>query len=533
MSLEKIGCPACRQTIVRPVISPGNKIRCRNCAHVFSPPEPETFDAEQSATTDANAPAQPLPLGAQPRPASFGLLGTAAWGILIVGVGAAATQLYEMLSLSAQFGVLRMPSYVALGAISVVEHVLLGLICLYMVRCMGRLDARASWIAWRSGALKQPMTEPAGSSLPFILPLCATGGVMLMYGLSMLEQGSDALLNSVKICAPGLVILLCGLACGDVRRFLWRMQQSAQAIPSRDRSAEIGLADVQPVKQVARRTTSAVLIGLALAFLLIASIGFGLGFIGFLATSARWLALSLILFVGVVGGIYSIYRLANTWADMEQAWRRAALSIGKSAVRVPGERATTLFYSAARLLGISLSTLSVGSLVFGFSEIQKMMGGNMMMSLLMTVGLIGFAVSFAWWQGDMKQDTYAFARATSRFCRAPQSASRLEWRLATGLLITLAVRLGLSIVTVAPMIGTLTSGNVVKGNMLLLTIFIMVESALMTFIAITLPMIGLALILVDFSSAARNLECCVETPLLDNSEAQSAAEISSAGVSRG
>ncbi|MCK6472037.1 MAG: hypothetical protein L6R28_09855 [Planctomycetes bacterium] len=124
----------------------------------------------------------------------------------------------------------------------------LGLSLLMLLRNLAPIDAAAVHLAWRRGALSEGMPQTPGSSLPYILPLTAGGGLLAILPIIVAgDRESDNSWYWTGIIFPmlvlGTVLALVGLALGEVRRFLWRMEFTAnslaehlEAAPNRYRS---------------------------------------------------------------------------------------------------------------------------------------------------------------------------------------------------------------------------------------------------------------------------------------------------------
>lgn len=111
----------------------------------------------------------------------------------------------------------------------------LGLSGIFLLRRLAPIDAAAVHLAWRRGALYGQLPAAPGSSLPYILPLTAGGGLLAI--LPILLVADEDSMNSwywsgmvFPMLVIGALVGLLGLALGEVRRFLWRMECVAKAL---------------------------------------------------------------------------------------------------------------------------------------------------------------------------------------------------------------------------------------------------------------------------------------------------------------
>jgi hypothetical protein len=313
----------------------------------------------------------------------------------------------------------------------------------------------------------------------------------------------QALGGGAVVAATGLLLALLGAGCGEMSRFLWRMGQFGRALAARKRGDEIGLAP--PVRvQAFDKTSSAGLMLLALAFL---AAGFAV-FIWLMyerLKMASEVALAAGGFLGIVGGAYTLYRLATLWREMLHGWEYGARSIGKPRSRHPGELATGAFRAAGWTVSFCILVLVV--------PVVKTVGNTSVPVILLSIFLPASSILFFLWLVALKCDSFKMVLATSVVAGPRAWEVRVVWwpRLLAGALMLLAAAEGLWI-----FYGTFLSLNQswrysiaapggadkeAARQLLMATVF---------FGLAVLPAFWAALTLLDMDRANANLEVCNE-----------------------
>lgn len=226
--MADVECPSCGTPLRNAQPGPDAHIRCPNCGKRFAVAAPAS-PGEAPAASSASAPG--VPPGREPAAGSYGLV-LASCTLLLAGLLAAGLPLiYRALWVpSFRFGAVQgVASYLYyLGAGFGLP--LLGFACVRAARQFAPADGLAVRVAWRLGAMAEPLPPLKGSSLPYILPFGVSGGLMLLMSLVTVAGGGfrgDEWYTVGGMVLASLLLLFFGLSLGDARRFLWRMEQTA------------------------------------------------------------------------------------------------------------------------------------------------------------------------------------------------------------------------------------------------------------------------------------------------------------------
>jgi hypothetical protein len=566
-------CPECNQTI-RNAVPVGGKYRCGACKAIFAAAMPIDSLSLQSNFTDRTAQTAPHeavvaapeaprpPLGRMPSPASYGLAQAVGWVMVV----------FAVVSLGWSMNILLNPPKIDPNApinmfsprpkvipaattwdlvvtgLAGTRDILLALLVVCAATLMTRLDKKASWLAWRSESLKDPIGEPPGSSLPFILPLCVSGGVWVYMSLSSGTAISGMLsflaafgikdtgLNIIFV-AIGMMVFLMGLGCGEVRRFFWRMQLFGKSLTKRKRGDELSIK--VPSKYYARpdptgsdRYMLGMLVLLLISYSVIAwqiydaqkQMGYAMsgmrrmpGMSGDPATDSMrqiWVMM-LTGFIGIVGGAYTLYRLSLLWSEMLYNWRWASNSVGLVRGSQFGEISTSRFSIVGRLAGFGVTALAAYFVCRTIGLKAVFSSPTIVSILIITIPLL--LTCFIWWIAGLKRDTFAWVSATSIFSRGEPEASPLREHirlLVTGVLLILAIQVGMIVYAVYEMVAPLggMGGRGGMGSGVGLEALVVGIIALLVVIAfVVLPSAWIALSVRDFNRASENLDACVET----------------------
>jgi hypothetical protein len=550
MSATAVHCPSCRQKILKATPNAENKIRCGACGESFvcPPPSPETAGPQadelvlqphdsgmEAAPVAAAAKPELPPLGREPASASYGLLAGLGWAVaayaLIAGGESISQSLQRMIDSRSRSSLSSSIDYssLLLESLGFIEYSLLGVLIVYVAGCLARIDRRASWMAWRSAALTRPMREPPGSSLPFILPFCVSGGVWVIISMGLASQaqtGRESMTGGVfynsGLLAAGLGVLvfLIGLGCGELRRFFWRVEQFGRLLPDRKRGGELSIGEPRRTYAAPSfNSSNKMLLVTVLACLVYGVIFWNMyeprsAFSGGRRFSdrsdesfdLRFFSEAFAFFLFCVGGCYTIYRLSRLWNAMLSAWERARASIGCATEPVFGAGAAARYSALASVIAwivlVSMALLGLAAMAEGLRFIP----GFAYVVWIAIMFLLPYAM---WWLAHTKQDSTAFVRATAVAPQGEPNASSSNFPVA---LLTKCV----FIIVAVQVVWVLWSiYNVIFGRMSFsgmpwqAQVGAVLTSAL-SVAGIALPAVGFALVAKDLNRVAENLEGCAE-----------------------
>ncbi len=517
----RVTCPTCGQAIINPASHAG-KVRCVGCEEEF----PLADAADTGASPDASPPLPPL--GKEPTSGTYGLLLMFAYVLLALRVILGIQELYMLIarpdaainaaaasstiSLGTQSRVL--PTIQAVFSISL--HLVWALLSVLTVARVELIDRLSTWLAWRSGARTEAVSEPPGSSLPFILPWTVCGGLLVVSGIVVfanyhsVEPGTVPPLSltsrygSLALLGSGVMLFLMGLACGELRRFFWRMQQVARSLPRRTRGEELGIepALAPKVKRAATGSPAYVLLMLPVLLLL-----YALTIATMTATGATFSALiqdnwaiALAALIGIVGGAFSIFKLTGHFSETLSAWEAAAETV-KTIKRKS--------YGASSTRVLTIVNWTVGAL---FTAAQVTMFLTMPLSvpgeakvLLFCSGIM--IMLFLGWLASLKIDCTRIVKATSAFGRGTQSSSGLltATRALKILCVVCLIWTGVMLVPAYLEIAALSASPMMKDYFLMM-VLAAIQSVLGVLAITLLPAYWFSLIALDLDQACANLQ---------------------------
>lgn len=282
-------CPHCSAPLQRPEPSADGRVLCLNCGKRFA------LDAARSE--GGVAAAMPAHSGEPPVPAYLYLRAT---GCLAAALGIGWTGSYFM---RPTFPL----SWDVQHFLSAITPAIVGLFLWAVTGSLVRVDAAVTGLAWQRGLLREPLTAPAGSSLPYVLPPAAAGslaGIFLTFKNLTLEDGGSierALLGGVIVGAS----LIGAFAFDNLRHFLLRQTQLAQLL-SRRKSAS-----------PAPRVFGAVARWLALAWVGLVALTIATAF------TAPWSSIkeTELQYLGAAAVLVSILLLVRDFSDSVRAWQ--------------------------------------------------------------------------------------------------------------------------------------------------------------------------------------------------------------------
>jgi len=447
----KVICPSCDITIHHPTVNKAGRVHCQNCDFSFSLFKSTAAPSvgASHATETAEKPATPeVPeLGAPIHGASYGMLRTMTWVLLvgmfagnILGVYHEYQQSAANAAASAKMG-LPANTKILISFANIVRDLIVGLGLLAVAQMLARIDDLSAWLGWRSGGVTHLPESNKSSSLHYILPLCVAGGFVsisaLLFG-SMGEDFADSFDLSPTILAAwmllfGVVLFMSGLGFGDLHQFFERMSALGRGIRLRKRGEEVSLGDpLRPSPPLP--TNSPVYLLMATAAL---AVVFVLGTYALKSSIAQltgvlWQAI--LLFIGVsalviVGGAYSMYRLALSWRGTLEAWEWAAASVPLHQ-RENRRRGT----SRAGLPGFSLFAY-----MLVFVQVTLTLFGYALLPLktpfeikILIVGGVAFSILFLLWIATLRNDVFRFRNALQVCANAGgmrSTSGALPWSL--------------------------------------------------------------------------------------------------------
>lgn len=321
--MADIECPSCGTQLRNAQPGPDGHLRCLNCGKRFA------VAASGAASSEANAAsaAANLPPGRAPAAGHYGLLTifgglflVATFVLMIPAFWIAARGLNDLTSRwdLDDFGV------TLYGVSALVGLPLLGISVLSALKTIPVLDGYAVRLAWRLGLRSESPGEAPGSNLPYLLPFSAAGGLFILLPAMLLLQSpsSSKAYDLLPFLLAGPLLLFLGLAMGEVRRFLWRMEQTACVLLRPDETygppSEPLLARAVPWLAAAVMPLN---LALLFCFLLFAEFANRWEF-------AMWLAFGAFL----IGGPFTLCRVAINARNVLRLWGQAAHRHGVHAV---------------------------------------------------------------------------------------------------------------------------------------------------------------------------------------------------------
>jgi len=446
-------CPNCGLVISNAVISASNTVQCQACKGIFfvrirqrvsqvkmhparpasaASPRPsgessraklETAGAPPSAFTAELDPAdvptgdysaaqieaiaydrpERVPLGPRPAEREYQPLRWTGWAIIAATALAMTTRM--VWGFTPPAAVPAALAWTAAG-LDTAAAVLVAAALSFFFAQLPRLDGRANWIAWRSASITEPLYEPLGSSIHLLAPWTATGVLLLASGVLLAIRTFGTGLDQSNTCGiitMGALVLLLVPACSELRHFFSRMAQLGKALSQRKRGDEVGLpppARVQGFEQ----TSSALLALMAAAFL---AAGFAVYVWHCFQPVQTLLGTVLIVlgFAGILGGGYTLHRLASFWSEALYGWEYGARSIGRTHPPYNGRTATRAFNAAAVTLSIAIVALVI--------PVMKTVGNSSVSGMLLSIFVPTAIILFVLWLAALKKDSFRFVMATT------------------------------------------------------------------------------------------------------------------------
>lgn len=499
MDTQTVTCPACGQAI-RNAVPVDGRYRCGACQKKFSASEKADSPGRQ----------RDVEVQKEPAPASYGLLLVAAWATVLLAAGLSLWFYIANESMTAVTVSLIHTSGRIASLACGLQMVLLGLLCVAAAGALARLDRSASWLAWRAGHFPPSLAHTPSGNLPYVLPLAVTGGLWIMLSLAT-SMETDIPKDWVEIfgggvfsAGAGAVLLLIGIGCGEVRRFLWRMTQLGKVLAHSNHD-ELGLR--ARVRQTATSHTASTGLMFTAVVLLAATYTCALvlaivGVRSALPGGVRDAALlGGVGFLAVVGGAYSLFRLSRLWAEMLRQWNQAAQVLGVLPQRKIGALRSAMLKYAGWLIGggiVAIQTyLYVRLLELGQNFALYALPGSLVLML---------SAVFVWWLAALKNDTLHFAAGTALFDQSHRARAPLSVR-ALAVLATLCGLAELSLLAVSWALAL--TGGVVGGLDLQMLAMLTLPFFLLAGIVVY-PLLCWPLIVLDLSRGAENLNACVE-----------------------
>jgi len=519
ISLE---CPHCGQRIINAVANAENRIRCGACENNIELNASGTVLVFEQPGGASAIPAAQSPTGKEPAPASYGLLSATAFAVLILGL--TMTACFTVFAAQNAQGPAAYSPFSWQGGVACA---LAGLAFLCCVNSITRLDQRAAWIAWRSGALSESPGEPPGSGLPYILPFAVIGGITLMAGLARSNwETTFAPVETLLIVLIGVVLFLTGLSCGELRRFFWRMAQFGNALPGRTRGEELTLG--QSIRKApgapTRRTERYLYAALAAIMIIFAS-----NIVYSRVSGSTGELMAAVAIIGIAGAAWTPILLSKGWCVMTLAWAKAAASIRDAKTSTRGRFITRGLAMAVWLISFLLALTLIGGI--GLSAINGELGrilGNSgvgarnfrlgisfwVYSIINAICIVSMLIFLALWMNGLAQDAFQFVQSTSTmaFKRKKDAHRRALSLLAALIAGFVIVKSGLETYQqFSTMSGFLSMrGRGISSVFITFTLLTMLGNIVTQFV----PGLLIAVVMLHLRSAANNLDGCVEAPPL-------------------
>lgn len=523
MEVTSVDCPECKQKILNPV-AVDDKLRCGGCGHVFAlENKPPGLDGNAPTPPEKQRPV----LGKEPASGTYGLLFVLAWAMVVVSLITFGWQLYGVLVLTnaqiaaaSSFG----PSHSLLiqGILSLVRNTMCALAGICFVSFFERLDASATWLAWRSGAQAEAIGNPPGSSLPYILPWTVSGGVLVVMGMvEAISQSADpenspaALIfgGTMATLAAGSLLFMMGLGCGELRRFFWRMAQLGKPLPKRNRGTEAGIGEPLRVHGGIFRSNAPVFVLIGMPLLLTAlgvMVWMYFEFYGALirtAVTGRTVVTLGGALLAILGGTFTMYKLSNLWGDLLYHWEFSAASIEHKKLLRSGWKASQ---------GFVIIAWTVGGLIILTQVILFLTATTDLPASVKTLSLCASALTtlFVGWLARLKSDSLRLRNACSDIGHKQHFSDGAWSRGLARVLIFIAVAdFGWTVYQSYVVIDTVGATMMSSGGGRGMAATWIASTALMMLIGIAtscLPALWFALVLLDFNHAAGNLAAVEE-----------------------
>lgn len=283
LSMAEFICPNCSTKLLNVQPNIEGQIRCSNCDQRFSPRVP----TESTPTTnDLRVPAK----------ATYGLLKVFCF-VLPIGFLAPIFYLVQVGRTPTYFSPVEVMVYLAAG--------LLGLLAVLVLNRFELVESGLTNLAAMHGALPERYPSPLGSNLPYILPLMATGSLLIIG--SILYFCETALFFEASMCSiVGCFLFLAGLAAGDVRRLTWRLLTLGRSL-----SAKIDSVAAHPYDRDGNTPN----------FLLAAAVASVLVFVRANSPSKPyWYYVALIPSLTILSNCYTLYRCHRDVFEVNREW---------------------------------------------------------------------------------------------------------------------------------------------------------------------------------------------------------------------
>jgi hypothetical protein len=501
-------CPACKCEKALETTGDG-RVTCVACGKSFRLRSASVPPANAAAPGPATAAALPRePLGPEPPPADYTLLTGVAYACLAFAVGMAVYQAVSLfnMQLLPQLNPLSMKTS---GLLGIASSILTGLLLLQMVKHVTRLDRQASWLAWRCGGLREPLGLPPGSNLPYLLPLCVAGGLLVIFGVASLSEEIylPSELTSWLILAAGIVLFLSGLALAEVRRFLWRMSMLGHALARRSRGDEVGL---EPPRQKGARPAGHLashLIRIAMLLLLVAFLSSAGPPLSTLSRDqVPALGITGALFLAIVGSSYALFRLTHLFYEMLDGWVQAEPHVsGRSTIPPAGDKPARAFMAIALIVGALMLLCGLYFLLRIFSQGRGSdMGMYSLILPLVVVSGLGALACLLGWLAFLKKDSCQFVQVSATVSRTPVGRYRCQPLTRFPAMVLLCIA---GVQTVLSLTSTIGWSSFMRG---------IDDFVFFAFIGLShlstsaLPLFWCVLVCLDLDRSAGHLEACYE-----------------------
>ncbi len=224
-----VTCPSCETIFKNATPSAEGVFRCLNCGVKFQSQSEGNAALKSVAVISKGSPAAAEKTH-DLQASTYVLLSLwgSTLGILMIAGGG-----LTLISIGAQgfFNSFGRGIEILLGLIVGVGLILSGICVGFIFKLPNKMDKIALQFFRSLGFLPDAIEDFKGSNLPYLLPMTVVGATFLIAVMGVVA-GREMLVSTLFLGPLGLVLFLGGLAMTDLRRFFWRMQSLAQAIPS-------------------------------------------------------------------------------------------------------------------------------------------------------------------------------------------------------------------------------------------------------------------------------------------------------------
>jgi len=454
---DELCCPNCRKTYDSEQLASHNNDRAaHDPVHHSENSQAKASDSSAPPLESSKSIQQALPLGKKPPPASYALLEIAGISFFVFVVALGCYTVYKSFKGNSQqseseFGIIfgfdnsYRPAYSNYSnsqgvkskkdaglaeeilnsqqfwsLVTLCATIFIGMAVRRNIKALIDIERASCRLAWRCGGLRSWLGLPPGGDLPYILPLTAAGGIMVMLSLSMYmsdpvstsddsfgQQSNMETVSWFYLFLSGIVIAFFGLGLGDLRRLFWRLGQTANLMTDADRGSELGWPANKRLTESKTRSYSHIYI-YAMTIVSIIAFIFCL-FIFMNQNQLNILGVFTVGIFGLIGGAYSCYLISRIWSETQQSWHKLTAKLHEAGTPGHGENAVTFLGFNGLIIGCTILAMCLLSIFLGSRG-----GGGGIVSFTMSfvVASIG---CFVLWLRSLNIELFNFSQATSCF----------------------------------------------------------------------------------------------------------------------